>query len=141
MQQEIESGTIVDQADQIGFTISTGPDGTSGVKSASSGSSEAPEEGDYWYSNVNQAVMLGSGLTGPGTQETILVSIRLRQDVNGEERYTTLQQARSYEMGTELQVVFSSIKGEPNVPLGVVEVVDASSDTVLYSFNCVFQPR
>ncbi len=139
--QDIDAGTVVDQADQISFTVSSGPNGESRVKSASGNDSGKEGNDDHWYSSVNQAVMLGSGLTGPGTQETMLVSIRLRQDVNGEERYTTLQQPRSYEMGTELQVVFSSIKGEPNVPLGVVEVVDASSDTVLYSFNCVFQPR
>lgn len=71
----------------------------------------------------------------------MMVSIRLRQDLGGESVYTTLQSARSYEMGTEIQVVFSGIQGATNVSSGTIEVVDAENDVILASFPCQFSPR
>ena len=71
----------------------------------------------------------------------MVVSVRLRQDHNGESYYTTLQGARSYPLGTELQVVFSSIKGEAGISSGTVEVVDAQNDTVIAEFPVTFAPE
>ncbi len=118
------------------------------VTEGEDGSEEGGEGGDeigpgndteeHWYGSINQTVTLGIG--GPGVSETMLISVRLRQDVDGESRYTTLQSARTYEMGTELQVVFSRIEGISGVPYGTVEVVDAADDVVIAEFSCGFEP-
>ncbi len=147
MDQSISANTIVPRGTSISFTVSAGPDGEASVKIAEtkdsdsdSNSSSNDDNDDYWYGSINSAVPLGTEST-PGSNGTILVSIRLRQDINGEEHYKTLQEARSYEVGTELQVVFPLIKGAAGIQTGVVEVVDASTDTVIASFNCDFTPE
>ena len=70
-----------------------------------------------------------------------MVTVYLRQDINGESRYTTLQSARSYTLGTELQLVFSKIRGADGVSSGIVEVVDAEKDSVLAQYNVSFRPE
>ena len=71
----------------------------------------------------------------------MMVTVYLRQDINGESRYTTLQSARSYTLGTELQLVFSKIRGADGVSSGIVEVVDAEKDSVLAQYNVSFRPE
>lgn len=131
-------GSPADPDQMISFTVSSGPDGQSSVKAASSENGENKSQ-SYWYASINQAVTLGTG--GPGIDGSMVVSIRLRQDHNGESYYTTLQGARSYPLGTELQVVFSSIKGEAGISSGTVEVVDAQNDTVIAEFPVTFAPE
>ncbi|WP_044915992.1 Stk1 family PASTA domain-containing Ser/Thr kinase [Oribacterium sp. FC2011] len=139
--QSIAAGTPVPKGTTISFTVSAGPNGIASVKSVEPGELETIASGnDGWYSSISTTVSLGSGAE-PGSSETMLVSIRLRQDVNGEEHYRTLQEARSYAVGTELQVVFPTIKGEEGITSGVVEVVNASTDTVIASFACAFSPE
>lgn len=141
IKQEVESGTSILKGSRVSFSVSVGPDGEASVKSAetegTTGSSST--DSSAWYSSINTVVPLSLAME-PGSTGTTLISIRLRQDVNGEERYKTLQGARSYELGTELQVVFPKIKGEAGIPTGVVEVVDATTDTVIASFSCNFTP-
>ncbi len=131
-------GSPAEPDQMISFTVSSGPDGQSSVKAASSENEENGSQ-SYWYASINQAVTLGTG--GPGIDGSMVVSIRLRQDHNGESYYTTLQGARSYPLGTELQVVFSSIKGEAGISSGTVEVVDAQNDTVIAEFPVTFAPE
>ncbi|MCR5007550.1 MAG: Stk1 family PASTA domain-containing Ser/Thr kinase [Oribacterium sp.] len=139
--QSIAAGTPVPKGTTISFTVSAGPNGIASVKSVDPQDLTTITSGkDGWYSSISTTVSLGSGAE-PGSNETMLVSIRLRQDVNGEEHYRTLQEARSYAIGTELQVVFPTIKGEEGIPSGVVEVVNASTDTVIASFACAFSPE
>jgi len=139
MDQSITANTVVPRGTSVSFTVSAGPDGEASVKIAETddATSYNSDDSNYWYSSINTAVPLGTEAT-PGSNGTMLISIRLRQDINGEEHYKTLQEARSYEIGTELQVVFPTIKGAYGVQSGVVEVVDASTDTVIASFNCYF---
>ncbi|ETP73945.1 serine/threonine protein kinase [Lachnospiraceae bacterium JC7] len=141
MDQSVKGGTAAFKGSVVSLTVSSGPDGESSVKSAETQSSTLSSSAadSSWYGSINTVVPLG-GASEPGASGTTLVSIRLRQDVNGEERYRTLQGARSYEVGTELQVVFPKIKGEAGIPLGTVEVVDAATDTVIASYVCNFAP-
>lgn len=134
--QATAKGTAAAVSDYVSFTVSAGPNGVASVKAATSASPAT--EAAAWHSSINQIVTLGSG--GPGITASMVVTIRLRQDYNGESHYTTLQKARSYPYGTELQVVFASINGEPGVAAGTVEVVDASTDTIISSFDCAFGP-
>ena len=141
MTQSVRANTVVPKGTTISFSVSAGPEGEASVKVADTEAKASTDTDDeYWYSSINTAVQLGTGAT-PGANNTMLVSIRLRQDINGEEHYKTLQEARSYEIGTELQVVFPRIKGTAGVQVGVVEVVDASTDTVIASFECAFTPE
>ena len=139
--QEVVSGTSVLKGSRINFSVSAGPDGEASVKSAiqESTTGSSTDTDSSWYGSINTVVPLAKAME-PGSTGTTLISIRLRQDINGEERYKTLQGARSYELGTELQVVFPKIKGEAGIPTGVVEVVDATTDTVIASFSCDFSP-
>lgn len=141
MEQSVKGGTTAFKGSTVNLTVSSGPDGETSVKNAENQSTtQSSSEDTSWYSSISTVVPLG-GASEPGASGTILVSIRLCQDVNGEERYRTLQGARSYEVGTELQVVFPKIKGETGVPLGTVEVVDAATDTVIASYVCNFAPE
>lgn len=136
--EDAEDGTIIRQSPEEGSIVEKGSSVDITVASGYSSGSERTER-SYWYGSLNQTVRLGAG--GPGIDGSMLVSIRLRQDINGESFYTTLQTARSYPLGTELQVVYSRIKGEPGIHTGVVEVVDAENDAVLSSFDVIFAPQ
>lgn len=128
--QSIEEGTVVERDSSVDIIISSGDE--------SEISDRRHPSTEYWYGSLNQKVKIGTG--GPGVHDTMLVLVRLRQDINGESIYTTLQSARSYNLGTELQVIFSRIPGAEGVPNGVVEVVDAENDTILQSFDVAFAP-
>lgn len=145
---ELPTGTV------INLVVSSGPDGEiydevltdqtpvasaeTTVEDTISEKSDSDHQ-DYWVSSLYTNVKL-PGVSGPGETSRLIVSIRLRQDVDGEEHYTTLQDAKSYQPGTELPVVFSEIRGEYGIASGVVEVVDASTDTVLQSISVGFHP-
>ena len=93
-----------------------------------------------WYGSINTAVKIG-GETSPAADTRRIILIRLCQEIDGAERYTTLQEARSYEAGTELQVVIPNIRGAAGIGKGTVEIVDASNDTVIASYSVNFAPR
>ena len=132
--QSLTAGTEVSRGTAIRLTVasSTGEPFTTGV--LVSGTDNA------WYGSINTAVKIG-GETSPAASNTRVILIRLCQDIDGTERYTTLQEARSYAAGTELQVVIPSIKGATGVTKGTVEIVDASNDTVIASYSVNFAPR
>ena len=79
--QSILSDIYVEEGQIVSFTVSNGPS-----------TRQNPTE-KAWVSSINQSVSIGSG--GPGVQGTVLVVVYLRQDINGESRYTTIQSARS----------------------------------------------
>ena len=132
IKQSVIAGSYVEKGQAIPFSVSSGPDGESGTKLPSS-------EDKTWVSSINQTVVLGSG--GPGVEGTVLVVVYLRQDINGESRYTTLLPARSYIIGSEMQLSLSRIKGITGISRGTVEVVDAETDKVLASYDLDFYPE
>ena len=82
---------------------------------------------------------IGSG--GPGVSGTVLVVVYLKQDINGETRYTTLQSARTYALGSEMQLSLNRIAGASGVSKGTIEVVDAENDRILASYDLDFHPE
>ena len=132
--QSLIPGSVVLKGTTISLTISSGSDGETSQKSTVADSQGA------WYGSINTAVKIG-GETSPAADTRRIILIRLCQEIDGTERYTTLQEARSYEAGTELQVVIPNIKGAAGIGKGTVEIVDASNDTVIASYTVNFAPR
>lgn len=124
LSQSILSDTYVEEGQIVSFTVSNGPS-----------TRQNPIE-KAWVSSINQSVSIGSG--GPGVQGTVLVVVYLRQDINGESRYTTIQSARSYALGSEMQLSINRIVGANGVSKGTIEVVDAENDRVLASYDLDF---
>ena len=122
--QSILSDTYVEEGQIVSFTVSNGPS-----------TRQNPTE-KAWVSSINQSVSIGSG--GPGVQGTVLVVVYRRQDINGESRYTTIQSARSYALGSEMQLSINRIVGANGVSKGTIEVVDAENDRVLASYDLDF---
>ena len=114
----------MEEGQVISFTVSNGPSTKQGTAEKS------------WVSSINQSVSIGSG--GPGVQGTVLVVVYLRQDINGETRYTTIQSARSYALGSEMQLSLNRIVGANGISKGTIEVVDAENDHVLASYDLDF---
>lgn len=141
MSQQYAQGVQLERGTSVSFVVSGGAEGKSdallsAAAETTTGSSAGAQT--HWYSNVRESVVVGQG--GPGATGTVLVSIRLKQWVDNAWKYTELQGPRSYAAGTEVQVVFGNIVGAAGVETGQVEVVDASSDTVIASFGCKFGP-
>lgn len=132
--QSLIPGSVVLKGTTISLTISSGSDGETSQKSTVADSQGA------WYGSINTAVKIG-GETSPAADTRRIILIRLCQEIDGAERYTTLQEARSYEAGTELQVVIPNIRGAAGIGKGTVEIVDASNDTVIASYTVNFAPR
>ena len=132
--QSLTPGSVVLKGTTISLTVSSGADGETSQKSTTTDSQSA------WYGSINTAVKIG-GETSPAADTRRIILIRLCQDIDGAERYTTLQEARSYEAGTELQVVIPNIRGAAGIGKGTVEIVDASNDTVIASYTVNFAPR
>ena len=132
--QSLTPGTVVLKGTTISLTVSSGSDGETSQKSTVADSQGA------WYGSINTAVKIG-GETSPAADTRRIILIRLCQEIDGAERYTTLQEARSYEAGTELQVVIPNIRGAAGIGKGTVEIVDASNDTVIASYSVNFAPR
>lgn len=142
--QDVPENTELFKGSVVGFTVSTGVDGETGIKQMTVPGPETTaaeiDTEEHWYGSLNTAVRVG-GTPGPGIDQTMVISIRLRQYADGEEHYSMLQEARSYETGSELQLIYTAIPGESGVPYGTVEVVEASTDSVLASYDVVFSPR
>lgn len=132
--QSLSANTEVSRGTAIRLTVSSSTGESRATVTGSTGNE------DSWYGSINTAVKIG-GETSPAASNTRVILIRLCQDIDGTERYTTLQEARSYAAGTELQVVIPSIKGAAGVTKGTVEIVDATNDTVIASYSVNFAPR
>ena len=135
IEQNPEAGDILERGGKIDLKLS----GAESAESTEGTGSSQKAQSVHWYGSLNQTLRIGSG--GPGVSDTMMVTVYLRQDINGESRYTTLQSARSYTLGTELQLVFSKIRGADGVSSGIVEVVDAEKDSVLAQYNVSFRPE
>ena len=131
------TGVVIEQNPEAGDILERG--GKIDLKLSGAERSSQKAQSGHWYGSLNQTLRIGSG--GPGVSDTMMVTVYLRQDINGESRYTTLQSARSYTLGTELQLVFSKIRGADGVSSGIVEVVDAEKDSVLAQYNVSFRPE
>ena len=128
LSQSILSGTMVEQGQAVSLTV---------IRGQSSKPSTSTEKA--WVSSINQSVSIGSG--GPGVQGTVLVVVYLIQEIDGESRYTTIQSARSYALGSEMQLSINRIVGATGLSKGTIEVVDAENDRVLASFDLEFHPE
>lgn len=126
--QSVPTETYVETGQAISFSVSSGLEGKS-----RNGQEKA------WVSSINQSVSIGSG--GPGVSGTVLVVVYLKQDINGETRYTTLQSARTYALGSEMQLSLNRIAGASGVSKGTIEVVDAENDRILASYDLDFHPE
>ena len=128
MSQSVAKDTYVEKGQSVSLTVSSGQSG----KANNSGEKA-------WVSSINQSVNIGSG--GPGVQGVVLVVVYLRQEINGESRYTTIQAPRSYQLGSEMQLSLSRIVGASGLSKGTIEVVDAENDHVLASYDLDFHPE
>ena len=78
-------------------------------------------------------------LIGPGSSNVnVSIMVRLRQNINGETKYTTLMDPRTISGNTILPVRFKSIEGAYGVEQGYVEVVELGSNRVLKSYEVEF---
>lgn len=78
-------------------------------------------------------------LIGPGSSNVnVSIMVRLRQNINGETKYTTLMEPRTISGNTILPVRFKSIEGAYGVEQGYVEVVELGSNRVLKSYEVEF---
>ena len=128
MSQSVAKDTYVEKGQSVSLTVSSGQSG----KANNSGEKA-------WVSSINQSVNIGSG--GPGVQGVVLVVVYLRQEINGESHYTTIQAPRSYQLGSEMQLSLSRIVGASGLSKGTIEVVDAENDHVLASYDLDFHPE
>ncbi len=125
MAQSIEANTQVVKGSSIDLTVSLG---------------RMPESSKtYKYIASIDTTYDIEDLIGPGSSAVnVSIMVRLRQTVNGEAVYTTLMEPREVSGNTILPVRFKSIEGAYGVDQGYVEVVEASSQTVLKSFEVEF---
>ncbi|MCI8516861.1 MAG: Stk1 family PASTA domain-containing Ser/Thr kinase [Hungatella sp.] len=118
--QAVEAETLVKEGTPISYVVSKGPE----VK--------------RFVAAINETYNLG-GMVGPGALASdITVTIRLRQEVNGEVVYRTLMEPTSLSGHTLLPVNFTNIEGEPGVEDGLVEVVDVATEQILVSYPLKF---
>lgn len=76
---------------------------------------------------------------GPGAAGAeIQVMIRLKQRVNGEDRYVKLTDPKTYSTSTTLDIRFTRIRGAYGVTTGEVEIVDITNNVILTSYNVNF---
>lgn len=110
MSQSIEANTPLDEGSTVSFFVSLGP---------------VPETTKaYKYIASIDSTYNVSDLIGPGSATTsVNIMVRLRQNVNGEARYTTLMEPRKVKGDTLLPVRFKTIEGAYGVDQGFVEVV------------------
>ena len=134
----VEKGYVISQSVPTETYVETGQAISFSVSSGSEGKSRNGQE-KAWVSSINQSVSIGSG--GPGVSGTVLVVVYLKQDINGETRYTTLQSARTYALGSEMQLSLNRIAGASGVSKGTIEVVDAENDRILASYDLDFHPE
>ena len=118
--QDIEPGTLVKEGTVVSYSVSKGA------------------EMKRFVAAINETYNMGTQI-GPGALTAdITVSIRLRQEVNGETVYKILTEATTVPGNMLLPVSFTNIEGAPGVDSGEVEVVNVSTEEVLASYPIKF---
>ncbi len=124
--QNILKNTQVSKDTKIDLIVSKGKENIEPLK-------------EYKYIASIDATYNIEGLIGPGSDSvSVSIMVRLRQVVNGENRYKTLMEPRKINGNTILPVRFKTIEGAYGVDQGYVEVVEASSSKVLKSYEVEF---
>ena len=131
MDQSIKSGEDVEAGTSIDLTISAGMDGSEFTSSSV----------NVWRGQLNAKYIISKS-NSPNYEDsgTIILQVRLAQNVNDGIVYKELIEAQEYKVGTILPLVFPQIEGEYGVGSGVVEVVDVEHDIVMNSYEVVFKP-
>ena len=130
MDQSIKSGEDVEAGTSIDLTISAGMDGSEFTSSSV----------NVWRGQLNAKYIISKS-NSPNYEDsgTIILQVRLAQNVNDGIVYKELIEAKEYKVGTILPLVFPQIEGEYGVGSGVVEVVDVEHDIVMNSYEVVFK--
>lgn len=122
IKQSVESGALIAQNSTVDLVISKGSD----------------SENYKYIASINSSCNI-AGLIGPGGGLTELqIMIRLKQIVNGKEKYTTLMEPRTVGGDTILPVRFKYIEGEYGIDKGEVEVVEVTTGNIIKSYTVDF---
>ena len=127
MAQSILKDTTVVKNTKIDFTVSLGRQVVETIAK------------NYKYIASIDTTYNIEDLIGPGSSNVnVSIMVRLRQNINGETKYTTLMEPRTISGNTILPVRFKSIEGAYGVEQGYVEVVELGSNRVLKSYEVEF---
>lgn len=118
--QSIEADTVVKAGDAVGYVISIGP------------------EGKRYIGAISETYQL-SNLIGPGAiDSSLVVEVRLKQEVDGRVVYRTLMQPTELTGKDLLPISYPSIEGISGVDYGEVEVVNTQTGLVVKSYPVKF---
>lgn len=123
--QSAEPGLPYQRGLPVQYTVSLGPEETMiGVS--------------HYVASIDKQYNLSMDL-GPGSSTTsVLIVIRLRQEVNGRTVVKNLVEPRSVVGDSVIPISFSRIEGADGVEEGVVELVDLDHGKVLASYPVSF---
>lgn len=118
--QGAEANTMIKVGTAVSYVISKGP------------------EGKRFVGAISETYHLNH-LIGPGaTTSSLVVEIRLRQDVDGQPVYKTLMQPKTLTGTDLLPVDFPSIEGVSGIEYGEVEIVNTDTGVVIQSYPVRF---
>ena len=118
--QSIAPETMVKAGDVVGYVVSIGP------------------EGKRYIGAISETYQL-SNLIGPGAVDSsLVVEVRLKQEVDGRAVYRTLMQPTELTGKDLLPISYPSIEGISGVDYGEVEVVNMQTGLVVQSYPVKF---
>lgn len=118
--QSIVPETMVKAGDAVGYVVSIGP------------------EGKRYIGAISETYQL-SNLIGPGAVDSsLVVEVRLKQEVDGRAVYRTLMQPTELTGKDLLPISYPSIEGISGVDYGEVEVVNMQTGLVVQSYPVKF---
>ena len=118
--QSIAPETMVKAGDAVGYVVSIGP------------------EGKRYIGAISETYQL-SNLIGPGAVDSsLVVEVRLKQEVDGRAVYRTLMQPTELTGKDLLPISYPSIEGISGVDYGEVEVVNMQTGLVVQSYPVKF---
>ena len=100
----------------------------------------SPLSDDYFYGSIDTECVIGNADNPGQASQQILVVIRLMQTVDGVDEYTVIDDPRPVGGGTRIPVSYRNIKGAWGVDSGMVQVVNAETEEVYYTFGVSFAP-
>ena len=120
IRQSIAPETMVKAGDAVGYVVSIGP------------------EGKRYIGAISETYQL-SNLIGPGAVDSsLVVEVRLKQEVDGRAVYRTLMQPTELTGKDLLPISYPSIEGISGVDYGEVEVVNMQTGLVVQSYPVKF---
>jgi len=120
IRQDVEANTMVKAGTAVPYVVSQG------------------RQGKRYVGAISETYHL-SDLIGPGAAESsLVVEIRLHQEVDGKSVYKTLMQPKTLTGRDLLPINFPSIEGASGVEYGEVEVVNVQTGIVVKSYPITF---